>query len=70
MDNKAKSWGGKRLGAGRPAGTTGPYKADELKKDGRIVIGCTLSEMEQIKELAKQAGKNTSRFIVDTILKK
>lgn len=49
-------------------GTTWPNKADELKKDGRIVIGCTHSEMEQIKELAKQAGKNTSRFIVDTIL--
>ena len=46
-------------------------KAPELlKKDGRIVIGCTHSEMEQIKELAKQSGKNTSRFIVDTILKK
>lgn len=32
MDNKEKSWGGKRSGAGRPAGTTGPYKADELKR--------------------------------------
>lgn len=70
MDTKSKSWGGKRTGAGRPVGTTGAYKSDELKKDGRIVIACTHSEMEQIKELAKQSGKNTSRFIVDTLLKR
>lgn len=62
--------GGYREGAGRPTGTTGPYKADELKKSGRIVVVCTEDEMNQIKELAKSSDKTTSRFIVDTILKK
>lgn len=60
--------GGKRLGAGRPVGTTGPNKAPELKKLGRIVVVCTEDEMNLIKELAKSSDKTTSRFIVDTIL--
>lgn len=60
--------GGYREGAGRPVGTTGPNKAPELKKSGRIVVVCTEDEMNQIKELAKSSDKNTSRFIVDTIL--
>lgn len=62
--------GGYRAGAGRPVGTTGPNKAPELKKSGRIVIACTETEMSKIKELAKVSGKTTSRFIVDTILNK
>ena len=62
--------GGYREGAGRPVGTTGPNKALELKKSGRIVVVCTEDEMNQIKELAKSSDKTTSRFIVDTILKK
>lgn len=62
--------GGYREGAGRPVGTTGPNKAPELKKSGRIVVVCTKDEMNQIKELAKSSDKTTSRFIVDTILKK
>ena len=61
---------GYRKGAGRPVGTTGPNKAPELKKSGRIVVVCTEDEMNQIKELAKSSDKTTSRFIVDTILKK
>lgn len=44
--------GGYREGAGRPVGTTGPNKAPELKKSGRIVVVCTEDEMNQIKELA------------------
>lgn len=54
--------GGKRSGAGRPVGTTGPNKAPELKKSGRIVVVCTEDEMNQIKELAKSSDKTTSRF--------
>jgi hypothetical protein len=61
--------GGYREGSGRPVGTTGPNKAPELKKSGRIVV-CTEDEMNQIKELAKSSDKTTSRFIVDTILNK
>lgn len=60
--------GGHREGAGRPVGSTGPNKAPELKKSGRIVVVCTEDEMNQIKELAKSSDKTTSRFIVDTIL--
>lgn len=30
-----------REGTGRPVGTTGPNKAPELKKLGRIVVVCT-----------------------------
>lgn len=60
--------GGYREGAGRPVGSTGPNKAPELKKSGRIVVVCTEDEMNQIKELAKSSDKTTSRFIVDTIL--
>lgn len=60
--------GGYREGAERPVGTTGPNKAPELKKSGRIVVVCTEDEMNQIKELAKSSDKTTSRFIVDTIL--
>ncbi|MEF2913269.1 MAG: hypothetical protein U0O25_02955 [Succinivibrio sp.] len=45
-------------------------KVAELKKSGRIVVVCTEDEMNQIKELAKSSDKTTSRFIVDTILKK
>ncbi len=60
--------GGYREGAGRPVGTTGPNKAPELKKSGRIVVVCTEDEMNQIKELAKSSDKTTIRFIVDTIL--
>ncbi len=60
--------GGYREGAGRPVGTTGPNKAPELKKSGRIVVVCTEDEMNQIKELAKSSDKTTSRFILDTIL--
>ena len=62
--------GGYREGAGRPVGTTGHNKAPELKKLGRIVVVCTEDEMNQIKELAKSSDKTTSRFIVDTILRK
>ena len=62
--------GGKRSGAGRRGGTTGANRALELKKWGRIVVVCTEDEMNQIKELAKSSDKTTSRFIVDTILKK
>lgn len=59
-----------REGTGRPVGTTGPNKAPELKKLGRIVVVCTEDEMNRIKELAKSSDKTTSRFIVDTILRK
>ena len=62
--------GGYREGAGRPVGTTGPNKAPELKKSGRIVVVGTEDELNQFKELAKSSDKTTSRFIVDTILKK
>ena len=37
--------GGHREGAGRPVGTTGPNKAPELKKSGRIVVVCTEDEI-------------------------
>lgn len=66
---KSKDWGGKRVGAGRPVGSTGSYKAPEEKKDGRIVVVCKVEEMNKIKEFAQASGKTVSRFIVDEILK-
>lgn len=61
--------GGKREEAGRPVGSKGPTKAPELKKDSRIVVACTLSEANALKEKAKAQGKTVSRFIIETILK-
>ncbi len=56
--------GGYRAGSGRPKGSVQNIE----HKDGRIVVACTQQEMEQIKKLAKEANKTTSRFIVDSIL--
>lgn len=57
--------GGARVGAGRPKGSV---KRGE-KASGRIVIACLEREEEKIKALAKESGKNVSRFIVESILK-
>ena len=56
--------GGKRAGAGRPPGTikgrTVEYKT--------ISISALPEEVEQIKDLAKKAGKTVSRYLVELAL--
>lgn len=58
--------GGKREGAGRPAGTvrgrTVEYKT--------ISISALPEEVERIKELAKKSGKTVSRYLVELALSK
>lgn len=72
MEN-GNGWGGKRAnsggarpGAGRKKGTLNKGE----HKTGRLVISCLESEEAEIRALAEQAGKNVSRFIVDTLLGK
>lgn len=60
-----QNWGGARAGAGRKKGT----KLDINHRTARIVLSCTDEEAAKIKELAKQSGKNVTRFIIDAVLK-
>lgn len=55
--------GGKRTGAGRPAGTT----KDVIAK--RITITIYPDEEEIIKKLAKESGKSVSRYLIENALK-
>ncbi len=55
--------GGKRAGAGRPAGT----KKKIIAK--RITITIYPDEEEIIKKLAKERGKSVSRYLVENALK-
>ena len=57
--------GGYRPGAGRKKGSV---KEGE-HRTARIVLSCTDEEAAKIKELAKQSGKNVTRFIIDAVLK-
>lgn len=63
MEEKS-TWGGSRAGAGRKKGS---IKGDNYAS-ARIVLCCTPEEAEKIKTLAKENGKNVSRFIIDKIL--
>ena len=63
MEEKS-TWGGSRAGAGRKKGS---IKGDNYAS-ARIVLCCTPEEAEKIKALAKENGKNVSRFIVDKVL--
>lgn len=70
MDNKntwggaRKNAGGKREGAGRKKGTLNKGE----HKTGRIIISCLESEELKIKQLAKDSGKNVSRYLIDFVL--
>lgn len=64
MEEKS-TWGGTRAGAGRKKGSV---KGDNYAS-ARIVLCCTPEEADKIKALAKENGKNVSRFIVETVLK-
>ncbi|WP_297645922.1 hypothetical protein [uncultured Treponema sp.] len=55
--------GGKRIGAGRPAGT----KKEVTAK--RITITIYPDEEVIIKKLAKESGKSVSRYLVENALK-
>lgn len=55
--------GGKRIGAGRPVGTTKEIVAK------RITITIYPGEEEIIKKLAKERGKSVSRYLVENALK-
>lgn len=64
MEEKKKSWGGKRKGAGRPKGSsTGinhPYK--------KVMVAFEESDYIEMKGLADKSGKSFSRFIADKVL--
>ncbi len=60
---ESSSWGGARDGAGRKKGSLGKGE----KHTGRLVIVCLESEEAEIKRLAKQEGKNVSRFVLDKV---
>jgi hypothetical protein len=61
--------GGKREGAGRPAGSKSRWRKPESEhKNGRVVLACTEDEAARIKELAAKSGKTISRFVVDAVL--
>ena len=55
--------GGKRVGAGRPVGTTKSVIAK------RITITIYPDEEEIIKKLAKESGKSVSRYLIEKALK-
>ncbi len=55
--------GGKRIGAGRPVGTTKEITAK------RITITIYPEEEIKLKELAKENGKSLSRYLIETALK-
>lgn len=59
-----QNWGGARAGAGRKKGSV----KGENYASARIVLCCTPEEAEKIKSLAKESGKNVSRFIVERVL--
>ncbi len=54
--------GGKRQGAGRPIGTT---KETVTKK---MTITIYPEEQDKIRELAENAGKTVSRYLIDKAL--
>lgn len=59
--------GGIRQGQGRPKGSKNKHSG-LASKGGRLVISCSESEMNQIKEMAKDSGKTISRFVIERIL--
>ncbi|MGP1475477.1 MAG: hypothetical protein ACTTJ1_08760 [Treponema sp.] len=59
MEEIKSKWGGRREGSGRK---------DTGRKPRSITA--TDEEWNAIKELAEQAGKDVSRFVVESILKK
>lgn len=64
------SSGGKREGAGRPAGSLNKTKKDPaMAKTGRIVISCTKSQEAELKEHAKAAGMTVSAYLLSLAFK-
>lgn len=60
---KKYSHGGARPGAGRKR------KDDEARRSTMAISG-TETELETIRQLAKNAGKTTSRFLIELALEK
>lgn len=68
MNIERKNWGGRRVGAGRPLGsTTGGWKKQEERKDKRIVIVCTEEQNRKIKYYASEKGVSVSSYIIEKI---
>ena len=63
MENKTNTHGGSRAGSGRKKMNEG-----EKKMYKNITISCTPEEFDQIKYLAFESEKTTSRYIIDEIL--
>lgn len=65
-------WGGARAGAGKKKGSPGNpgagRKPTGLKRVS-FCVSCQPEELQQIKELAEEAGKSVSRFLLDAVLK-
>ncbi|MGP1369070.1 MAG: hypothetical protein ACTTKX_07430 [Treponema sp.] len=59
MEEIKSKWGGRREGSGRK----------DMGRKPRSITA-TDEEWNAIKELAEQAGKDVSRFVVESILKK
>lgn len=53
--------GGKREGAGRPAGSLGIRKKNALSV--QVAVRLTVSEKKRLEELAAQSGLTVSRYI-------
>ena len=55
MEEKRKTWGGKREGAGRPKGINYPYKAFSVK--------VPLVYHDRIRKAAEKCGLSVSKYI-------
>ncbi len=64
------SRGGKRAGAGRPKGSTGPNKPLADKKTQRIVVQCTEKQRTQLIKQAEKAGQKLGPYILNAMLNK
>lgn len=53
--------GGRREGAGRPAGSLGAHKENALSV--QVAVRLTESEKKRLEELAAQSGLTVSRYI-------
>jgi hypothetical protein len=57
------TWGGRREGAGRKATGQGPTRVS-LALSGR------LEELDRLRELAKEAGKTVSSYVLDALVRR
>ncbi len=53
--------GGKRVGAGRPKGTTGAYK--EVTRNLQVAVRLTEDEKKRLEQLASESGLTVSKYI-------